>query len=97
MCGRRKKISPNLGRGWEVFIVNQDFGLTFKKKEFSLICFQMEEISGSGCIKLHEVKAQKMSDFFFKKVAKSEKPPKKGHFFPVGVLGKFHLLFLHKF
>jgi len=53
ICGRRKEISPNLGRGWGVFIVNQDFGLTFETKDFGLICFQMEKISGTGCIKLH--------------------------------------------
>jgi hypothetical protein len=52
MCGRLKKISPNLGRGWEVFIVNQDFETTLQTKEFDLICFLMEKISGTGYIKL---------------------------------------------
>jgi hypothetical protein len=49
----QKDIFPNLGRGWEVFIVNQDFELTFETKDFGFICFQMDKINGTGCIKLH--------------------------------------------
>jgi len=40
----------------------------------------MEKISGSGCIKLYKMKAQKMSDFFSKKLQKVKNRQKKGIF-----------------
>jgi hypothetical protein len=57
----------------------------------------MEKISGTGCIKLHKMKAKKMSDFFSKKLQKVKNRQKKGIFSRRAFWGKFHLFFFQNY